>query len=91
VRPERSGTKIRSRLADSVALRIASGTSRALPWPKPTRPFWSPTDDERCEAEATSALHDLGDAIDVTSLSTNSLSFAVTAAIAAAVPAFLCH
>src|SRR6188768_1717894 len=31
------------RLACSVALRIASGTSRALPWPKPTRPFWSPT------------------------------------------------
>src|ERR1700712_4851402 len=30
-------------LASSVALRIASGTSRALPWPKPTRPFWSPT------------------------------------------------
>src|SRR6516225_2040662 len=22
---------------------MASGTSRALPWPKPTRPFWSPT------------------------------------------------
>src|SRR5215204_5608626 len=31
------------RFAASVALRIASGTSRALPWPKPTRPFWSPT------------------------------------------------
>src|SRR5947209_5794267 len=30
-------------LASSVALRMASGTSRALPWPKPTRPFWSPT------------------------------------------------
>src|SRR5256714_479156 len=34
---------MRPRLAASVALRIASGTSRALPWPKPTRPFWSPT------------------------------------------------
>src|SRR5690606_11709907 len=31
------------RFACSVALRIASGTSRALPLPKPTRPFWSPT------------------------------------------------
>src|SRR6056297_1077021 len=31
------------RLAASVALRIASGTSLALPLPKPTRPFWSPT------------------------------------------------
>ena len=30
-------------LACSVAFRIASGTSFALPLPKPTRPFWSPT------------------------------------------------
>jgi small subunit ribosomal protein S5 len=35
----RNGTRISARLAASVALRIASGTSRALPWPKPTRPF----------------------------------------------------
>src|ERR1700753_1078853 len=35
--------RTRARLAASVALRMASGTSRALPWPKPTRPFWSPT------------------------------------------------
>jgi hypothetical protein len=39
----RSGTRIIWRLACSVALRIASGTSLALPLPKPTRPFWSPT------------------------------------------------
>src|SRR6056297_3776504 len=31
------------RFAASVALRMASGTSLALPLPKPTRPFWSPT------------------------------------------------
>src|SRR5215213_585630 len=43
VRPSRSATRIIARFAASVALRIASGTSRALPWPKPTRPFWSPT------------------------------------------------
>src|SRR5690606_17574646 len=43
VRPSRSGTRIRPRLACSVALRIASGTSFALPLPKPTRPRWSPT------------------------------------------------
>ena len=43
VRDSRSGTRIIVFLASSVALRIASGTSRALPWPKPTRPFWSPT------------------------------------------------
>src|SRR5262249_43536452 len=29
--------------AVSIPLRIASGTSLALPSPKPTRPFWSPT------------------------------------------------
>ncbi len=33
VRPSRSGTRIIWRLACSVALRIASGTSRALPLP----------------------------------------------------------
>src|SRR5690606_4201559 len=43
VRPSRSGTRTRLRFACSVALRIASGTSLALPLPKPTRPRWSPT------------------------------------------------
>eukprot|EP00043_Microstomoeca_roanoka_P025209 m.263432 g.263432 ORF g.263432 m.263432 type:complete len:276 (+) comp53432_c0_seq1:147-974(+) len=43
VRPSRSGTRIMLRLACSVALRTASGTSFAMPLPKPTRPFWSPT------------------------------------------------
>src|SRR4051812_46206094 len=33
---------MRPRLAASVALRIASRTSRALPWPKPTPPLVTP-------------------------------------------------
>src|SRR5947207_6040046 len=37
------GTVIMLRFAMSTPLRIASGTSRALPSPAPTRPFWSPT------------------------------------------------
>src|SRR5690606_30199 len=43
VRPWRSGTRIMARFACSVALRTASGTSRALPLPWPTRPLPSPT------------------------------------------------
>src|SRR5215831_15368355 len=43
VRPSRSGTRTMPRLACSVALRMASGTSRALPAPWPTRPLPSPT------------------------------------------------
>src|ERR1700742_3393816 len=43
VRLSRRGTRTMVFLASSVALRIASGTSRALPWPKPTRPLPSPT------------------------------------------------
>jgi len=43
VRPSRKGTRIIVFLACSVALRIASGTSRALPEPWPTRPLPSPT------------------------------------------------
>src|SRR5690606_14140750 len=43
VRPSRSGTRIMVRRAISVALRIDSGTSRALPVPKPTRPRPPPT------------------------------------------------
>jgi hypothetical protein len=38
VRLSRKGTRTIDFLASSVALRMASGTSRALPWPKPTRP-----------------------------------------------------
>jgi hypothetical protein len=49
-------------------LRIASGTSRALPWPKPTLPFWSPTTTSAAKAEPPAALDDLGDAIDVNEL-----------------------
>src|SRR2546425_2907013 len=37
------GTVITFFLAASTALRMASGTSPALPNPAPTRPFWSPT------------------------------------------------
>src|SRR2546423_764084 len=37
------GTVIMLRLAISTPFRIASGTSRALPSPAPTRPFMSPT------------------------------------------------
>src|SRR5438309_5793846 len=43
VRPSRSGTRIIAFFAAAVALLIASGTSRALPWPKPARPLPSPT------------------------------------------------
>ena len=43
VRPSRSGTRVIARLACSVALRMASGTSRALPAPCPARPLPSPT------------------------------------------------
>ena len=55
-------------MAASVALRMASGTSRALPWPKPTRPLLVADDHERGEAEAPAALHHLGDAVDVDEL-----------------------
>ena len=48
-------------------------------------------DDERCKTEATAALDDLGDAVDVDELVDQFAValFAITAA--AAVPAFLCH
>src|SRR5690606_31132332 len=50
-------------------------------------------DDERGEAETTAALHHLRDAIDVNELVDEFAValFTVTAAIAAAVPTFLCH
>ena len=48
-------------------------------------------DDERGEAEATAALHHLGDAVDVNELVDDAVVtlFAVPAAFAA--PGFLCH
>ena len=77
------------RLAASVALRIASGTSRALPWPKPTRPFSSPTTTERGKAEAAAALHHLGHTIDVDELVGE---FAVAlVAVLVRVAWFTCH
>src|SRR5882672_6351703 len=74
VRPSRSGTRIRPRLAASVALRIASGTSRALPWPKPTRPFSSPTTTSAAKPKRRPPLTTLATRLMWTSLSVNSLS-----------------
>src|SRR5581483_478797 len=74
VRPSRSGTRISPRLAASVALRIASGTSRALPWPKPTRPFWSPTTTSAAKPKRRPPFTTLATRLIWTSLSTNSLS-----------------
>ena len=50
-------------------------------------------DDERGKAEAPAALDDLGDAVDVDELVDEFAValFAVSAAIAAAFPTFLCH
>src|SRR5712671_4812353 len=74
VRPSRSGTRIRLRLAASVALRIASGTSRALPWPKPTRPFSSPTTTSAAKPKRRPPFTTLATRLMWTSLSVNSLS-----------------
>src|SRR6516165_10633269 len=74
VRPSRSGTRMRPRLAASVALRIASGTSRALPWPKPTRPFWSPITTRAAKPKRLPPLTTFATRLMWTSLSTNSLS-----------------
>src|SRR6185312_9919200 len=74
VRPSRSATRVRLRLADSVALRIASGTSRALPWPKPTRPFWSPITTSAAKPKRLPPLTTFATRLMWTSLSTNSLS-----------------
>ena len=48
-------------------------------------------DDERCEAEATAALDDLGDAVDVDELVDEFAVALFAIAAAAAVPTFLCH
>src|SRR5437660_1422816 len=62
------------RLAASVALRMASGTSRALPCPKPTRPFWSPTTPSAAKPKRRPPFTTLATRLMCTSLSTNSLS-----------------
>src|SRR4051812_22151555 len=62
------------RLAASVALRMASGTSRALPWPKPTRPFWSPTTTRAAKPKRRPPFTTLATRLICTSLSTNSPS-----------------
>src|SRR5579864_7108884 len=66
--------RTKARLAASVALRIASGTSRALPWPKPTRPFWSPTTTSAAKPKRRPPFTTLATRLIWTSLSTNSLS-----------------
>ena len=58
------------RFAASVALRIASGTSRALPWPKPTRPFWSPTTTSAAKPKRRPPFTTLATRLMWTSLST---------------------
>src|SRR5215211_5174067 len=62
------------RFAASVALRIASGTSRALPWPKPTLPFWSPTTTSAAKPKRRPPFTTFATRLICTSLSTNSLS-----------------
>src|SRR5690242_2635565 len=74
VRPSRSATRVRLRLADSVALRIGSGTSRALPWPNPARPFWSPITTSAAKPKRLPPLTTFATRLMWTSLSTNSLS-----------------
>src|SRR5258708_6181764 len=53
---------------------MASGTSRALPWPKPTRPFWSPTTTSAAKPKRRPPFTTLATRLMWTSLSTNSLS-----------------
>src|ERR1700751_5150614 len=65
---------MRPRLAASVALRIASGTSRALPWPQPTRPFSSPTTTSAANPKRRPPFTTLATRLMWTSLSVNSLS-----------------
>src|SRR5579871_4985274 len=62
------------RLAASVALRIASGTSRALPWPYPTRPFWSPTTTSAANPKRRPPFTTFATRLMWTRRSTNSLS-----------------
>src|SRR5271165_6579051 len=74
VRPSRNGTRIILRRACSVALRMASGTSRALPAPKPTRPFLSPTTTRAANPNRRPPFTTLATRLMLTSFSVNSLS-----------------
>src|ERR1700755_1546475 len=65
---------MRLRFAASVALRIASGASRALPWPKPTRPFWSPTTTSAAKPKRRPPFTTLATRLMLTSFSTSSPS-----------------
>jgi hypothetical protein len=58
-------------------LRIASVTSFALPKPKPTLPFWSPTT-VSAEGEATTALDDLRGAVELDELLDEFLGLALS-------------
>src|SRR3990172_2392293 len=62
------------RLACSVALRMASGTSRALPAPWPTRPLPSPTITSAAKPKRRPPLTTLATRLMPTSFSTRSLS-----------------
>src|SRR4051812_22537799 len=74
VRPSRRGMRTMARLACSVALRIASGTSRALPAPCPTRPLPSPTTTSAAKPKRRPPFTTLATRLIETSFSTNSLS-----------------
>src|SRR5271163_4314618 len=53
---------------------MASGTSRALPWPKPTRPFLSPTTTRAAKPKRRPPFTTLATRLMLTSFSVNSLS-----------------
>src|SRR5580700_2118716 len=53
---------------------MASGTSRALPWPKPTRPFWSPTTTSAANPKRRPPFTTFATRLICTRRSTNSLS-----------------
>ena len=59
------GIRIRFFFASSTPLRIASGTSPALPRPDADVARAVTDDDDRAEAEPAAALDDLGDAVDL--------------------------
>jgi hypothetical protein len=68
------GAAFAQRRACSVALRIASGTSRALPEPCPTRPLPSPTTTIAAKPNRRPPFTTLATRLMPTSFSTNSLS-----------------
>src|SRR5579883_601241 len=75
VRPSRKGTRTMARRACSVALRIASGTSRALPAPWPTRPLPSPTTTSAAKPNRRPPFTTLATRLIETSFSTSSTSW----------------